>query len=110
MLKRTACSIVALVACTSFASAADLGPYEPYGGSVKDEPIAGAPFSWTGFHLGANVGHGWGEFELSNYKYSVNGVVQHEGDGGKLKPDGGFGGGIEIALDQNWSIEAMGRA
>jgi len=44
-LKRTACSIVALVACTGLASAADLGPYNSYGGSLKDDPIAGAPFS-----------------------------------------------------------------
>lgn len=54
-------STVALVACTSLASAADLGG--PYGGSLKDEPIAAAPFSWTGLYIGAHAGWATGGWD-----------------------------------------------
>src|SRR5690606_34623970 len=82
---RLALSTVALVACTSLASAADLGgPYE-YEGSIKDGPIAAAPFSWTGFYIGANAGYGWGE------------IADHE-------PDGWFGGG---QIGFNYQVGSM---
>lgn len=89
---RVAISTIALLASTSLASAADLGgPYEPYGGSIKDEPyVAAAPFSWTGFYIGANVGHGWGNLDTSSI---FDPQLPLDGIRANLDPDGWFGGG-----------------
>lgn len=59
---RLAISTVALVACTSLASAADLGgPYQ-YEGSIKDGPIA-AQYNWTGLYFGAHGGYAWADVD-----------------------------------------------
>jgi Opacity protein and related surface antigens len=78
---RVAISTIALLACTSLASAADLGgPYE-YEGSIKDAPIAAAPYNWTGLYFGVHGGwaggSGWdGDFfnkgVALNYGYSLD--------------------------------------
>ena len=66
MLFRTSASVIALVACTSLAAAADLnGP--SYGGSLKDDYAAPAAHSWTGLYVGFHAGYGWGEHSGSGY-------------------------------------------
>jgi outer membrane immunogenic protein len=92
---RLALSTVALVACTSLASAADLGgPYQ-YEGSIKDGPYVAAPFNWTGFYVGANAGYAWGSYE-SFLPEDTDDDVHYVPPGGirtDLSPDGWFGGG-----------------
>ena len=34
--------------------------------SIKDAPVYEPAFTWTGFYVGAQVGHGWGETEFSD--------------------------------------------
>ncbi|MGD9668031.1 MAG: outer membrane protein [Hyphomicrobiaceae bacterium] len=61
-------SSIAAISITPPAEAADLwGAREA--GSIKDAPYV-APFSWTGFYVGANAGYAWGD---SDYKYSQTG-------------------------------------
>lgn len=60
---RFAVSAIALLACTSLASAADLGGPYGYDGSIKDGPVA-APFSWTGLYVGAHAGWGQADFDF----------------------------------------------
>ena len=107
---RVAISAIALLACTSLASAADLGgPYQ-YEGSIKDGPIAAAPYNWTGLYFGGHVGYGWGQWD---------GRLLTEGGGDPgfrptnertLDGDGWFGGGQVGFNVQNgsivWGIEA----
>lgn len=59
---RLALSTVALVACTSLASAADLGGPYGYDGSLKDAPSASAPI-WTGLYIGAHGGYAWADVD-----------------------------------------------
>ena len=77
---RFAVSAIALLACTSLASAADLGG-PSYGGSLKDDHAAPAAHSWTGLYIGAHGGwaggDGWsGDFfwknTPQNYGYSLD--------------------------------------
>src|SRR5690606_21306556 len=56
---RVAISAIALLACTSLASAADFGG-PTYGGSLKDGP-APTVYKWTGLYVGGHAGYGWGE-------------------------------------------------
>ena len=48
----------AVLAGVGAAAAADLGSYR---GSAKDEPLAYAPITWSGFYIGAHAGGAWGE-------------------------------------------------
>lgn len=90
---RIAVSAIAVLTCTSLASAADLGgPYEPYGGSLKDEPVAAAPFRWAGFYIGANVGHGWGDLDAVLPNTGMAEWLPDSIDVG-MGPKGWFGGG-----------------
>jgi len=93
------------VGLTAATSAADLGRPEPAPIYTK-APLAPAPYSWTGFYVGANVGYGWGEstgdldpnFPTSNNAVgAVNGgfIQSHLG----VKPAGFIGGG---QLGYNW--------
>jgi len=60
---RVAISAIALLACTSLASAADLGgPYQ-YEGSIKDGPYAAAQYNWTGLYFGAHGGYAWADVD-----------------------------------------------
>ena len=59
---RIAVSAIALLACTSLASAADLGGPYGYDGSLKDAPSASAPI-WTGLYIGAHGGYAWADVD-----------------------------------------------
>ncbi len=50
-------STIALTACASLASAADLG------GSVKDGPYGATQYNWSGLYIGAHAGYGTGEWD-----------------------------------------------
>ena len=68
------------------ALAADLGTFRQ--ASIKDAPVYEPAFTWTGFYVGAQVGHGWGETEFSDCcgKWGFD-------------QDGWFGGGF---IGFNW--------
>lgn len=85
-MKKLLLSGTALVALAPAALAADLGSYRQ--GSIKDEPVYAPAFTWTGFYVGAQVGHGWGETEFSDCcgKWGFD-------------QDGWFGGGF---IGFNW--------
>ena len=76
----------ALVAFAPAGLAADLGTYRQ--GSIKDEPVYAPAFTWTGFYVGAQVGHGWGDTEFSDGTDSIS-----------FDQDGWFGGGF---IGFNW--------
>jgi outer membrane immunogenic protein len=56
--RRVSIIAVSTIALTQLASAADLSRKAP------PAPIAPAP-SWTGFYVGANVGYGWGDRDVT---------------------------------------------
>jgi outer membrane immunogenic protein len=94
MLFRTSASVIALVACTSLAAAADLnGP--SYGGSLKDDYAAPAAHNWGGVYIGANLGYAWGDLKVRDMNYTYQEPPQLAGplEGtAKLSTDGWFGG------------------
>ena len=92
---RFAVSAIALLACTSLASAADLnGP--SYGGSLKDDYVAPA-YNWTGLYVGVHGGwaggSGWdGDF----FNKDIN--LNH---GYSLDADGWYGG-LQVGANQQF--------
>jgi outer membrane immunogenic protein len=82
------------------ASAADLGPAPLY---TKAPPIA--PFSWTGFYLGGNVGWGWLKDDGDPFCINPAGVLNGLGcrttsvPGAQIDGNGVIGGG---QLGYNW--------
>lgn len=55
MTRRLLAGIAAMVSLAAPAGAADMTQYGSYGYAAP-----AAPFSWTGFYIGANAGYGWG--------------------------------------------------
>jgi len=90
------CLGVLLACATSVgaAHAADFGGAPAYDGSLKDGPALMSQPSWTGFYVGANVGHAWGSYDsflpenLDEEAYVPPGGIRTD-----LNPDGWFGGG-----------------
>ncbi len=68
------------MAAAGSASAADLGPYQPYSPPPQTEVTYASPSIWQGAYIGINGGYGW-----SNSTFT--------------KPEGGFGGG---QIGYNW--------
>lgn len=102
MLFRTSASVIALVACTSLAAAADLnGP--SYGGSLKDDYAAPSAFSWTGLYIGGNLGYAWGDADIDrNPIDSTLWTMDGEELGnGSADVNGWFGGGHVGYLGQS---------
>ena len=107
---RVAISAIALLACTSLASAADLGgPYE-YEGSIKDGPIAAAPYNWTGLYFGGHVGWATGEWDGSLRTAGANPNDVWDNPNQSYDFDG-WVGGLQIGANRQhgsfvWGIEA----
>ncbi len=98
---RLALSTVALVACTSLASAADLGGPYGYDGSIKDGPYAAPAYNWSGLYFGGHTGLATGEWDGR----TQGGNDAQPTSGGYLDPhktlDGdGWLGGAQVGY--NW--------
>lgn len=109
---RSCVSIIALVACTSLANAADLGPYEPYEGSLKDAPVLAAVPLWSGIYVGAHAGWltgGWdGNMAYSDAYLYPN--LAFDGSSKSLDGDGWLGG-LQVGFNRQhgavvWGLEA----
>jgi outer membrane immunogenic protein len=90
------CSAVALVATGALA---DGGPSR--GGSVKDAPVAAAPFSWSGFYVGGNVGGAWSD--LSHNVTYPNGNTENY----KFDPSS-FAGGVQAGYQIQMGTIVLG--
>jgi len=115
MLFRTSASVIALVACTSFAAAADLGG-PSYGGSLKDDFVAHASHSWSGFYVGLNGGYAWGNFNIGSVA-SDDPEDENVPPASKISTDGWLGGGqigfnvqsgrFVFGLEADWQASDM---
>ena len=91
----TAAAIAALGA--SSALAADL-PVRTY---TKAPPMVAAPYNWSGFYLGANVGYGVGRSRTNAYGTGGGFILENETT--YLSPAGVIGGG---QIGYNWQANA----
>jgi outer membrane immunogenic protein len=78
-MKKCAIALLCGSALFSAAHAADLRP------AYKAPSEASAPFSWTGFYVGGNVGYGWG-------------TASFDSAGGSLSPKG-VNGGVQLGYN-----------
>ena len=78
-MKKYAIALLCGSALFSAAHAADLRP------AYKAPSKASAPFSWTGFYVGGNVGYGWGN-------------ASFDAVGGSLSPKG-VNGGVQLGYN-----------
>jgi outer membrane immunogenic protein len=92
---------VAAFGATQFASAADLPQPAPV---YAKAPPSVAPYSWTGFYVGGNIGYGWGNANNnvtlfdSNFAFTLT-----QSQSGK--PQGIIGGG---QFGYNWQFSPHG--
>jgi outer membrane immunogenic protein len=97
LLSATAMSVVG-------ANAADLSVMTP----IYKAPPPVAPYNWTGFYVGGNVGYGWGATtgDLSSFDPAFNAAVAAGGTPGSLgtKASGALGG---VQFGYNWQVGAM---
>jgi outer membrane immunogenic protein len=95
MYRHIAATVAALglgVGFTAAASAADLGAPAPAPVYTKAPIIA--PWSWTGFYVGGNVGYSWGQ----------QNITDPTGDTTALNPSGVIGGG---QIGYNYQINSI---
>src|SRR5437899_11789664 len=85
-MKKLLLAGVATVALVGAASAADLGPRPAYKAAPIAPPVP--VFSWTGCHVGAQVGYGWGHKDVFEGKVNSAGALTTSGTSGS--------GGIDI--------------
>lgn len=98
--------LVATCAFAPTALAADLG--DGRRGHVREEPIPyQAPFTWTGFYVGAHLGYGWSDVDWQETAPAFNG--SHDGSGwlaggqiGYNWQAGRFVYGVEGDLSSTW--------
>src|SRR5689334_15544757 len=67
-IKTTVAAAAALIATSTFASAADMAV------KARPAPIPVEVWNWTGFYIGAHVGAGWGETESTLTSFSAAGA------------------------------------
>lgn len=101
-MNRIAVLAIALVTGAHAALAADLGPHDRYDRSLKDDPVIMVPFSWTGFYIGAHLGHAFdGTADYTHQNLNFFG-----GPGGVYDNDlSGLLGGGQIGF--NWQAGAL---
>ena len=98
--------LAALCVFAPAAAAADLGGAKR--GRVSEDPVPyQAPFSWTGFYVGAHLGYGWSDVDWQETNPSFNG--SHDGSGvlaggqiGYNWQAGRFVYGVEGDLSSSW--------
>lgn len=66
--------------------------------------LVAAPFNWTGFYVGANVGYGWGVGDRVGLRTSTLGFL---GDYGTLNTHGVFGG-AQIGYNHQFGMFVAG--
>lgn len=98
MLRNVIIGAVSALALSTSAFAADI--YQGDAGSLKDTGYAAPGFSWTGLYLGANVGYGWGDTEVS----SNNGGFDEDKASLGYDTDGVLAGG---QIGYNWQRGAF---
>ena len=69
-MKRLLLGTVVLVALATTATAADL--YTKARPAPPPPPFVPPPFSWTGFYIGANIGAGWENFNITDMLTGLN--------------------------------------
>ncbi|MBS7540631.1 outer membrane protein [Ancylobacter lacus] len=96
MNRRLIAGLAFVLAAAAPAGAADLS-YPPQGGYA---PAAYAPFTWSGFYLGANAGYGWGDADFAGSSV----------DGGLIGAQAGFNwqGNSPIVLGFETDIQYSG--
>jgi outer membrane immunogenic protein len=85
-MKKLLLAGVATVALVGAASAADLGTRPAYKAAPVAPPVP--VFSWTGCHVGAQVGYGWGHKNVFEGKVNSAGALTTSGTSGS--------GGIDV--------------
>lgn len=111
-MRQLTCLTTAICASLALALNAFAGP-EPMSGGKEMKQVAPAPVpecTWTGFHIGLNVGGQWGHAEDVDHDYSVGFLVP--APGGFDKPWGydesGVIAGGQIGYDFQWNWLVLG--
>ncbi|HET7850770.1 MAG TPA: outer membrane protein [Pseudolabrys sp.] len=92
-------SVTAIVLATG-AQAADLGNRPVY----KAPAFAPAPWSWTGFYVGGNVGAVWGRSSVENDPSSVATWLDGRTDNNRT----GVIGGVQAGYNWQWASLVLG--
>jgi len=102
---RFAISAIALLACTSLASAADLNG-SSYGVSLKDDYVAPV-YNWTGLYVGGHVGYAWGDWngETCTSGACPGDIWEDPTVGASID---GWLGGLQVGANQQFSSFVVG--
>ena len=100
-IKTTVAAAAALIATSTFASAADMAV------KARPAPIPVEVWNWTGFYIGAHVGAGWGETEstLTSFSAAGAGVLPVNIQFSQNSRSGFLGGGqIGYNWQSGWAV------
>jgi outer membrane immunogenic protein len=107
-MKKFALGMLAAVAMTGSAVAADMAPR--YTKAPPPAPIA--VYTWTGCYIGGNVGGAWHRVDQNSNRNVAGGVIAPPVNFGSADSDGDFIGGGQIGCDYqfagNWVIGIQG--